>query len=274
MTPVFANSATVRARESLILRGGRHKPVELRVRFGLMDHPRIGPVLIDTGYTRQTVEGARSLALRAYARALRPHLNEAGQPSAVLSRRGVSPEDVACIILTHFHADHISGLRQFPNARIMACDKTFAAISRRGAWANIRHGIFPELLPDDFATRLTGFSTLPRSEVTLPGGQPAAVDVFGDGSVLTVDLPGHAEGHVGLFFPSLEMPLLYATDTQWMLEALDHGRAPGLPASVIADDVSAGLKSTRAVRAFRDAGWHVMLCHDPAQQLYDLETAL
>lgn len=271
MIPTFANSATVRARESLILRGGRSESVALQVRFGILDHPEIGPVLIDTGYTRETTEGSRSMALRAYTRALAPTLLPAGQPAAVLARRGIAPEDVAFIVLTHFHADHVSGLPQFPNARIIACDRTYARIAARGAVGNMRHGIFPELLPADLPARLVGLSTLPRSRAALPQGLTGGADLFGDGSVVAVDLPGHAEGHFGLLFPKLDTPLLYACDTQWLLAAIDHGRAPGLPSSVIADDVSAGLATTRAVRAFRDAGGDVMLCHDPNPAPYDLD---
>lgn len=271
MIPVFANSATVRASERLLVQGGRRAPVTLRVRYGLLDHPVAGPVLIDTGYTRETVQGPRSLALRAYARALGPRLIEAEQPAALLAGRGLRPEDVGTIVLTHFHADHVSGLRQFPNARIIACDRTYARISRRHTVTNGRHGVFPELLPDDMETRLTGFSTLPTTDTTLAPGLSARNDIFGDGTVLTVDLPGHAEGHVGLYFPTLETPLLYATDTQWLLSALAPGRAPGLPASVISHDASAGLRTTRAVGRFREAGGQVMLCHDPDPTPYDVD---
>ncbi|MAM62000.1 MBL fold metallo-hydrolase [Maritimibacter sp. UBA3975] len=273
MIPVFANSATVRTRESFVLRGGRRAPVALQVRFGLLEHPTVGPVLIDTGYTHETVAGPRSAALRTYARILRPRLHDAGQPAAVLARRGIGPEDVAAVILTHFHADHVSGLRQFPNARVFACDRTFARIAARGTLGNLRHGIFPELLPDDIATRLTGFSTLPRAQADVPKALTAVADLFGDGHVLTVDLPGHAEGHVGLLFPRLDTPLLYACDTQWMLSALDPGRAPGWPARLIADDPDAGMATTRAVAAFRAAGGQVMLCHDPDPAPYDMEPA-
>ncbi len=39
---------------------------------------------------------------------------------AELSRRGFSPDDVKVILLTHGHADHIGGIRNFPNAQVMA----------------------------------------------------------------------------------------------------------------------------------------------------------
>jgi glyoxylase-like metal-dependent hydrolase (beta-lactamase superfamily II) len=39
---------------------------------------------------------------------------------AELSRRGLGPDDVKVILLTHGHGDHIGGIRMFPNAQVMA----------------------------------------------------------------------------------------------------------------------------------------------------------
>ncbi len=36
---------------------------------------------------------------------------------AELSRRGLSPDDVKVILLTHGHADHIGGIRNSPTRR-------------------------------------------------------------------------------------------------------------------------------------------------------------
>jgi len=39
---------------------------------------------------------------------------------AELSRRGLGPDDVKVILLTHGHSDHIGGIRNFPKAQVMA----------------------------------------------------------------------------------------------------------------------------------------------------------
>jgi glyoxylase-like metal-dependent hydrolase (beta-lactamase superfamily II) len=39
---------------------------------------------------------------------------------AELSRRGLGPDDVKVILLTHGHADHIGGTQKFPQAQVMA----------------------------------------------------------------------------------------------------------------------------------------------------------
>ncbi|MER9422301.1 MBL fold metallo-hydrolase [Mesorhizobium sp. M0317] len=269
MKIVFANSASVSVAERLILRGGSWAKVRLRVRYGLIMHPQAGPVLIDTGYTPHVTQGSeRSTALRLYSAILRPQLNEAEQPLAVLARFGLSLQDVRTVIVTHFHADHMSGLSLFPNARLIANDTAWARAKAKTSRQNLRHGVFKELFPPDFESRLDGLSSKRRIEPR--GGVPGGADLFGDGSVIAVDLPGHADGQFGLSFPNLERPLLYAVDAQWLFAALVENRTPGLPATLLAEDAAAIEPTSVMLRRFLATGGEVVLCHDPAVTAYDL----
>ncbi|TPI41743.1 MBL fold metallo-hydrolase [Mesorhizobium sp. B3-1-9] len=269
MRIVFANSAWVSAAERLILRGGSWQSVKLRVRYGLIFHPTAGPVLIDTGYTQEALSGARrGRMLRLYGALLKPELNAAEQVLPVLRRFGLSPDDIRTIIVTHFHVDHISGLSLFRNARFIASDAACARVKARSPRQNLRHGVFAELFPLDFEARLEGLSAKRRVEARedVPGG----ADLFGDGSVIAVDLPGHADGQFGLLFNGLDRPLLYAVDVQWLLTALTENRTPGFPATLIAEDAAAIEPTSAMLRRFLAVGGEVMLCHDPAPTSYDL----
>ncbi|MBZ9989293.1 MBL fold metallo-hydrolase [Mesorhizobium sp. BH1-1-5] len=269
MRIVFANSAWVSAAERLILRGGGWQSVRLRVRYGLIFHAVAGPVLIDTGYTPEALVGdSRGRMLRLYGALLKPQLNTAEQVLPVLKRFGLSPDDIRTIIVTHFHADHISGLSLFRNARLIASDAAWARVKARGLKQNLRHGVFTELFPPDFEARLEGISAKPR--VAPQGDIPGGADLFGDGSVIAVDLPGHADGQFGLLLNRLDRPLLYAVDVQWLLTALTENRTPGFPATMIAEDAAALEPTSAMLRRFMAAGGEVMLCHDPVPTPYDL----
>ncbi|TIW14173.1 MAG: MBL fold metallo-hydrolase [Mesorhizobium sp.] len=269
MKLVFANSAWVNAAERLILRGGTWQSVRLRVRYGLFFHPAAGPVLVDTGYTPEALRGERrGRMLRLYGALLKPQLNADEQVLSVLRRFGLSPDDIRTVIVTHFHADHISGLSLFRNARFIASDTAWARVKARTPRQNLRHGVFIELFPADFESRLDGLSGKPRIEPR--GDMPGGTDLFGDGSVAAVDLPGHADGQFGLLFNRLERPLLYAVDVQWLLAALIENRTPGFPATLIAEDAAAIEPTSAMLRRFLSTGGEVMLCHDPAPTPYDL----
>ena len=252
MKPIFANSATVSVPERLVLKDGAWRPIVLGVRYGVWVHPARGPVLIDTGYGPEVTSGRRSVAMRVYNAIIRPRLAE--QPEAVLARLGFTADDVATVIITHFHADHVSGLKRFGKASFVAAG--WGRLKTQSAFQHLRHGVFTELLPDDFESRLTTVEDL--SPLALPFGE--ARDIFGDGSVLALDLPGHALGHIGLVWPAEK--LIYAADAQWLTRAAMEDRPPRGPARLVYEDEGAMRASLARLRQARDLGFEIVFCHD------------
>jgi glyoxylase-like metal-dependent hydrolase (beta-lactamase superfamily II) len=253
MRPVFANSATLSIPEWLVLAKGRLRTIKLGVRFGVWVHPRHGPIVIDTGYGPEVTTGHRSLALRLYASLLRPRLET--QPEDVLADLGFRADDVKYVFVTHFHADHISGLRRFPKARFIAAG--WPKISTTTHWQRLRHGLFTELLPDDFEARLIAIEDLPVADLPFGHGH----DLFGDASLLALDLPGHATGHCGLVWP--QHKLIYAADAQWLGQAIAEDRPPRGPARWVYDDEVAMTDSMALLRRAALAEYEIVLCHDP-----------
>lgn len=256
----FPNSAIVGTYEWPLIKSGRWRKVQIPIRFGFFRHPRIGPVLIDTGYSDRVTSGKRSLDLRLYCAGLRPQLVEDGQLRAFLGKQGLSVTDIKAVILTHFHADHISAARDLVNARFYACGQGYAELRRMSHLKRILHGVFLDLLPEDFGERLTAFEEVRTLDG--PFGLGPCSDLFEDGSVLVAALPGHAIGHVGVVFPGVTPPLLYAADVEWLRGALAPGRS-GLAASLVGHDREASKASNAKALAFEQAGGQVVLCHDP-----------
>ncbi|NEX47533.1 MBL fold metallo-hydrolase [Pseudotabrizicola algicola] len=266
----FANSGFVPAPETVLRRGGAWRWRDLRVRYGVLRHPVRGVWLIDTGIGPQALSApGRGFALRAYAAALRYRLCETQAPHAVLDRMGLRPRDVAGVIVTHFHADHVARLAEFPMARIVAHGPTLARIRAAHDLVNQRHGVFPDLIPQGLEARLTCVTTLPR--VALPFGLGEGADLFGDGSCVVVELPGHAAGHFGIAFA--EAGLLYACDAAWLREGLAEAQAPGLPLRLVLEDRTAAARSAALAAGWQAAGGQVMLCHDPEPTAFDLPEA-
>ncbi len=251
--PNFPNSAFVRAPERLVLKGGRWQVIDIPVRYGRFDHPVAGRCLIDTGYSMRVTRGRRSLPLTLYAGILRPRLTPQALPTA-------HPQ-IDTILLTHLHADHVSALLDYPAARIIA-DASAARHFLDGGWfARTHKGMFRELLPAGFLDRITGFDAF--GLVDAPLGMGPARDIFGDGTVLAVALPGHMRGHTGFLFPHEDRVTLYAGDADWLHAAILDERSPGAPAKWILDDQEAAKTTSARLRAFHAAGGRIILCHDP-----------
>jgi glyoxylase-like metal-dependent hydrolase (beta-lactamase superfamily II) len=249
----FPNSATVRVPERLVLRGGRWTSIALAVRYARFTHPIGGTCLIDTGYSARVTTGSRSLPLTLYAAILRPRLTPQALPTAC------SRADT--ILLTHLHADHVSALRDYPAAKLVADTRAAGLFLEAGALFRTRHGVFKELLPGDLRKRIVGLDTL--AQIEAPFGLGAARDVFGDGEVLAVPLPGHMRGHTGYLFAKQPVPMLYAGDADWLARAIREDRSPRAPARWILDDPEAGRATAARLNNFAAAGGRVVLCHDP-----------
>lgn len=246
MRLTFHTQARIPVPARLVLAGGRGK-LDLAVRFGLLERPGAAPVLIDAGWPeRGTGEG---LALAIYRALLRPRVDAAKSAAAVLGNRVPG-----ALLLTHLHADHLGPARSMQGVPIHAPALALER-ARRHPWRALRHGVMAELLPDEVID-LAG-------DAPLPFGLGRGKDVLGDGSVFSVPLPGHADGHYGLLFPAFDPPVLYAADVQWVWRAIAENRPPRGPARAIYDDANAAMDSLARVRAFAAMGGQVVLCHDP-----------
>lgn len=251
--PEFPNSAFVTAPERLVLKGGAWKQLRIPVRYGRFNHRVYGHCLIDTGYSPRVTTGKRSLPLWLYSKVLNPQLTRDALP-------GHAPK-ADTILLSHLHADHVSALRDYPEARIFADADAVKHFLSTSWIARTHKGCFRELLPDDLETRIIPFTHTPRREA--PHGLGEGNDIFGDGSVLAIPLPGHMRGHTGFLFTGGVAPLLYAADAEWLACAVLENRSPGAPARYILDDPSAAAETSSRIRTFVSLGGRLALCHDP-----------
>ena len=249
------NSAWIDVFAGLVLKGAGLRRIRLTVRYGIIDLRERGLGLVDTGMGADVTRGPRSAALRLYSAVLRPQLIESQSPEAVLRNLGVTPVDIRLVVLTHFHADHVSSLRAFPNAQIITSAAAARNVMQMSAAAALHHGIFKELIPPDIERRLLPLEDLKRvpTGTVLGDGH----DLFGDGSYLAVPLPGHAFGHFGIFWRDDPGPVLYATDATWTTVALMQDRTPFLSSAIVFDDRRAGRRTESILREFARQGGRI-----------------
>jgi glyoxylase-like metal-dependent hydrolase (beta-lactamase superfamily II) len=231
----------------MVVRGASWRPRTFPSLFAAIFHPTRGLTLFDTGYSPRFLESTRPFPARLY-RWLTPVTLRQGESAAEqLATRGISPSRVSRIVLSHLHADHIAGVRDFPQAELICTRAAYESVRGRGRVGTLLRAFLPGLLPDDFGRSATLLDT---SEFTDPsvGSCEACHDLFGDGSILLVPLPGHAAGQVGLLLRvSGGQRCFLVADAAWTRQSLREDLGPHPVAHALFDDAPAATRTLRAL---------------------------
>lgn len=216
--------------ECIAARGGRWTMIDFPSFCALIHHPQAGYILFDTGYADHYFAATQQFPQRLYRLALPISLPDDEQLTRQLQALGIHTDDIGRVIVSHYHGDHVAGLRDFPKAQFIASRKDTDDIQTlaRQPWRATLQGKLPGLLPNDFNARLSYADDC--RNVELPQWmQPfqQGYDLLGDGSLIIVPLPGHSAGQLGLLIPDTDTgPVFLVADACWQLDACREGRLP------------------------------------------------
>lgn len=225
-------------RERLAITDGKWKKRIFPALFSLILHPQRGPILFDTGYARHFLQVTKKFPYRIYPLITPVSIQPEEEAKAQIKALGFQPEEIDTIILSHLHVDHIAGVKDFPQATFICTKKSYDAIKGKRGLAAISSGFVPGLLPDDFAARCSWVEE--RMQVELSSAYAPftrGYDLFADGSMIAVDLPGHAAGQIGLFFTDDQGRRIFlAADACWLSRNYKERLAPHPAAHILSDD--------------------------------------
>jgi glyoxylase-like metal-dependent hydrolase (beta-lactamase superfamily II) len=137
----------------------------------LVRHPQ-GIVLWDTGLPDLLATEERRVLPPSWRPAVTTTLRSS------LTSVGLEPRDITHLGFSHLHIDHAGNADNFPEATVLLHQREYEA-------AFSSHT--PAYRPDSYA----GLQRNRDQVVQLTGDH----DVFGDGSVVTLEAPGHSPGH-------------------------------------------------------------------------------
>ena len=128
-----------------------------------------------------------------------------------LARIGVKPEQIGIVGISHFHADHTGQAARFPNAKLVIGEAD---------WNALKTSEHPGLKDSkaDLAHWLSGGGT-----VVPVGGD---IDIFRDGRVIMLAMPGHTPGHSALLVKLASGPVLLSGDQYHFTEAVANRGVP------------------------------------------------
>lgn len=225
-----------------------------------------GLILVDTGLGLDDVNNHKRLKSNfIFNKFAKPKLDVDETAFVQITKLGFNPKDVKHIIATHFDADHIGGLADFPKAKIhLLNDEWERAQNPRSAREKSRYNRIRWEQNQDIKTYQTdgdvwhGFRRVQNLEGI-------------DKSIHLVSLPGHTKGHAGILIEQ-KTPLLFAGDAFLLGSQLESSKEI-LPLTLynklVHEDVSVASQTLESLRALHQecTDLDIFCSHDQAQFL-------
>lgn len=228
----FLRCGSVTISESFAVRGGSlFKPRVISHSAVLVHHPQ-GTFLYDTGLC--TDIDLFLLDQKWFFRQTRGCYILEQPIGCHLERLGMTASDLDFILLSHLHWDHVSGIPDLPHVPLRVNRVEYDA-ARQGGFAQ----------DDGLVPRLMGNNPIQLFDCAGPmyEGFRSSYDLFGDGSVVLVPLPGHTAGQMGMFINRANSPqrLFLIADAAWVSDnyQLPATMHPFLWSLVTRDDATA-----------------------------------
>lgn len=254
--------------EHHMIQGGRRRQIACHSLVALLCHPTHGWILWDTGYAPRMLDATQHLPFSLYRRATPLYLNADLSVTNQLNHWKIQAGDIRYVIISHFHADHIAGLRDFPAAELICTEAAYADVATRQGLRALRRAFIPELLPPDFAERARLLA--PFTDSTLPE-LGATHDLFGDQSLLLVALPGHARGQMGLLAHTERGHILFAADGCWMRQSIYECRPPSRLTYLFIDNARAVRSTIARLHNFAQSHSDVVIIPSHCPEAYAQE---
>ena len=252
------------APEAIAIKSGKRKSIRFHANVVLIKHPTEGYILFDTGYAPRFFEVTAKWPEKMQALSTPAVIEEEWSVIHQLKEKGISSQDIPHLVISHYHADHISGLKDFPHSRFYSMKSAYDQMQKHKGFAGVRRGLISKLMPEDIGERISFFDEWKQEART--DTFAFHYDMFEDGSIRIVQLPGHARGQIGLLLnEGNDEPVFLAADGFWLTDSLDQNVLPNSIVKLFFDDWKAYKESFQKIRKYRldHPETNIISCHCP-----------
>lgn len=239
-------------RPAAIAAGLQDRDEPIQVYAHVLKHPKYGNFLVDTGISRKLVDDPAGSGVSWLVREVM-HIDKLKIRKSTAEILQELNGPLSGVFFTHLHVDHIAGLPDIPADTPLYIawpeateGRSFKYIFTRGSTNDLLAGK---------PLREWHFQPDPQ------GKFEGVMDVFGDGSVFAISVPGHTPGSVAYVVRTPQGPVLLTGDTSHTRWGWEHGVEPG----DYTDDNDRNLKSLQRLKALADRhpNMAVRLGHQP-----------
>ena len=232
----------------VIADNSRTEKISIPVPFYLIEHPA-GNVLIDGGNAFEVAEDPVGHWGDA-ANHFKVKMQKADFVLEQLKRLNIKPESIRYVIQTHLHIDHSGALGMFPDAEFIVQRK------------ELEYSMNPDLFQKAIYCR-KDLERQTENYFLLNGFKDNNFDLYGDGRIVILFMPGHTIGHQSVM---LNLPkngrLLVAGDAAHLRRTIDEGVIPAAGLYYSGEDYAASLNK---IRFYKKQGVLIHVGHDPGE---------
>lgn len=203
----------------VVYRGGSFlETFSLDVLVFAIEHPRKGIILVGTGLSRAVMSEPENY-LGAFRTAIGSLTLDEGQDIlSQLKSADLSVEKVRNVILPDLRFSHTGELENFPHAQVIVSAAEYSAAMEKGESA---------LSISDEYDGVKQWKFIDFTDSQPLGAFSASRDLFGDGSVLLIDVSGATPGGLAVLVRLPHSPVLLCGNLAWTGEQARYVREPG-----------------------------------------------
>jgi glyoxylase-like metal-dependent hydrolase (beta-lactamase superfamily II) len=198
--------------------GLKDKDEPIQVYTHLLRHPQFGNYIVDTGVSQKLVDDPGKVGVNWLIQKVMHTEKIQIKKSTAEILQGIDGK-LSGVFFTHMHIDHISGMPDIANYVTLyvgateSTETNFKNMFVRGAT--------DQLLKDKQPLQEWHFNPDPQNKFD------GIIDVFADGSVFAISVPGHTSGSVAFLIRTTNGPVLLTGDTSHTRWGWEQSVEPG-----------------------------------------------